>query len=187
MPQNSVPRTAITNYHTCSVLQSRSIFSHSSGRGSVKPRGNEIIFYFICLCMCKHACTHTCLHVFVGVRGQCWVFYSIALFFPGFFQLPGSSRCPQACGHVTPSSASVVTCLIVPPGKPISFCLYEDSCHQIQSLLGESRTMSPLTLSCLQVLEYLISKVAFSGFEIVFHENFDFDGRLYSPSPVAVS
>lgn len=57
------------------------------------------------------------------------------------------------------------------PGKFISSYLYEDSCHQIQSLLGESRLMSSLTLSCLQVLEYLTRKVTFSGFEIIFHED----------------
>lgn len=72
------------------------------------------------------------------------------------------------------------------PGKPISFCLYEDSCHQIQSLFGESRMMSPLTLSCLQVLEYLTSKVTFSDFEIIFHEDFAMGLCSPSPSPVAI-
>lgn len=39
MPQNSVPRTAITNYHKCSTSQSRNVFFHHSERATVRPRG----------------------------------------------------------------------------------------------------------------------------------------------------
>ena len=97
---------------------------------------------YVCVCVSMRAHIHVCMFVWrseVNVQ----VSYSITLYFPGFYQLPSGSRCSQACVHLTPNSASVVTCLLVPPGKPISFCLYEDSCHQIQSLLGESRTKSP--------------------------------------------
>lgn len=103
--------------------------------------------------------------------------------------LPASrgSRYAQACGHITPNSAAVATCLIVLPGKSISFYLYKNSCHQTQSLLGESRMMSSLTWSCLQALEHLRSKITFSDFEIICHKDSHFDTGLRSPSPVAIS